>query len=108
MITHARNIIFQLRNNQDILPYTPQDRTLAFLPLCHIAERTFTTFTQLLTGHIVYFAEDIDSALENLREVSPTAFFAVPRIWEKFYSATAIMLKGRDPRFERLGLMASR
>ena len=100
MITHA-NIIFQLRNNQDILPYTPQDRTLAFLPLCHIAERTFTTFTQLLTGHIVYFAEDIDSALENLREVSPTAFFAVPRIWEKFYSATAIMLKDATA-FERL------
>ncbi len=100
MITHG-NIMFQLRNNRDILPYTSQDRTLAFLPLCHIAERTFTTFTQLLTGHIVYFAEDIDSALDNLREVSPTAFFAVPRIWEKFYSATAIMLKDATA-FERL------
>ena len=92
MITHA-NVLFQLRNNKKVLPYDEQERTLAFLPLCHIAERMFTTFTQLSTGHTVYFAEDADSAIDNLREVSPTAFFAVPRIWEKFYSSIAIMLK---------------
>ncbi len=92
MITHT-NILFQLRNNSGILPYTMDDRTLAFLPLCHIAERTFTTFTQLLTGHTVYFAENTEAALDNLREVEPTSFFAVPRIWEKFYSAITVALK---------------
>ena len=92
MITHS-NVLFQLRNNKEVLPYDETERTLAFLPLCHIAERMFTTFTQLSTGHTVYFAEDADSAIDNLREVSPTAFFAVPRIWEKFYSSVVIMLK---------------
>lgn len=92
MISH-NNILFQLRNNKKVLPYDETERTLAFLPLCHIAERMFTTFTQLSTGHVVYFAENIDSAIDNLKEVSPTAFFAVPRIWEKFYSSVTLMLK---------------
>ena len=100
MITHD-NILFQLRNNVKILPYDARDRTLAFLPLCHIAERMLTTFTQLSTGHRVHFAEDVDSAMDNIKEVSPTVFFAVPRIWEKFYSAVAIMLKEATA-FERL------
>ena len=92
MISHE-NILFHMRNNQEILPYHVNDRSLAFLPLCHIAERTFTTFTQLATGHVVYFSEDSFSAMDNLREVSPTIFFAVPRIWEKFFSSITIMLK---------------
>lgn len=92
MISHA-NIMFQLENNQNLLPHTPEDRSLAFLPLCHIAERTFTTFNQLMTGQTVNFAENLETVPENLREVQPTAFFAVPRIWEKFYSTVSIALK---------------
>lgn len=92
MITHG-NIMFQLKNSREFLPYSPNDRTLAFLPLCHIAERTFTTFIQLLTGHTVYFAENTDAAMDNLREVEPTSFFAVPRVWEKFYSAISVAMQ---------------
>ncbi|MDP2124755.1 MAG: long-chain fatty acid--CoA ligase [Parvibaculum sp.] len=92
MISHA-NIMFQIENNQNLLPHTPEDRSLAFLPLCHIAERTFTTFNQLMTGQTVNFAENLETVPENLREVQPTAFFAVPRIWEKFYSTVSIALK---------------
>ena len=40
----------------------------------------------LKTGAVVNFAESIDTVPENIREVSPTVFIAVPRIWEKFYS----------------------
>lgn len=96
MLTHD-NIMFQLENNQDILPHAPSDRSLSFLPLCHIAERTFTTFNQLITGHIVHFAENTETVPENLQEVQPTGFFAVPRIWEKFYSTVMIMLKDATP-----------
>ncbi len=92
MISHD-NIVFQMANNQDLLPYEPTDRTLAFLPLCHIAERTFTTFNQLVAGQTVNFAENFDTVPENLQEVQPTSFFAVPRIWEKFYSSITIMVK---------------
>ena len=92
MLSHG-NIVFQLENNQNLLPHTPEDRSLSFLPLCHIAERTFTTFNQLITGHTVHFAENFDTVPENLQEVQPTGFFAVPRIWEKFFSSVMIALK---------------
>lgn len=96
MITHD-NIVFQMVNNQELIPSAPTDRSLAFLPLCHIAERTFTTFNQLVTGQIVNFAENFDTVPENLQEVQPTGFFAVPRIWEKFYSSVMIKLKDATP-----------
>jgi len=47
----------------------------------------------LKSGAVVNFAESIDTVPENIREVSPTVFIAVPRIWEKFYSSITIIMK---------------
>ncbi|PMZ81701.1 long-chain fatty acid--CoA ligase, partial [Pseudomonas sp. FW306-2-11AD] len=60
---------------------------------CHVAERTFTTFLPLRSGAIANFAESVETVPENIREVAPTTFFAVPRIWERFYSGIAIRMK---------------
>jgi long-chain acyl-CoA synthetase len=92
MISHA-NILFQIANSEGLFPMGANDQQLSFLPLCHIAERTFTTFLPLRTGAMVNFAESIETVPENIREVQPTVFFAVPRIWEKFYSGIAIRVK---------------
>ena len=92
MLSH-QNIIFMGNILRDVLPLQEDDKTLAFLPLCHIAERTFTTFSQLMSGQVVHFAESTDAAMSNLREVRPTSFFAVPRIWEKIYAQIAVMVK---------------
>jgi long-chain acyl-CoA synthetase len=92
MISH-RNVIFQLRNADAFIPLGIDDEQLAFLPLCHIAERTFTTFLPLRSGAIANFAESIETVPANIREVAPTTFFAVPRIWERFYSSIAIRMK---------------
>ena len=92
MISH-RNIIFQLRNADAFIPFGTDDEQLAFLPLCHIAERTFTTFLPLRSGAIANFAESVETVPANVREVAPTTFFAVPRIWERFYSGIAIRMK---------------
>jgi len=92
MISH-RNIIFQLRNADAFIPFGTDDEQLAFLPLCHIAERTFTTFLPLRSGAIANFAESVETVPANVREVAPTTFFAVPRIWERFYSSIAIRMK---------------
>jgi long-chain acyl-CoA synthetase len=62
------------------------DQVLSFLPLCHVAERLMTIVNQIVHGYTVNFAENLDTVPQNLREVSPTVFFAVPRIWEKFHS----------------------
>ena len=92
MISH-RNVIFQLRNADAFIPLGTDDEQLAFLPLCHVAERTFTTFLPLRSGAIANFAESVETVPANVREVAPTTFFAVPRIWERFYSGIAIRMK---------------
>ncbi|MCG8492965.1 MAG: long-chain fatty acid--CoA ligase, partial [Sneathiellales bacterium] len=92
MISH-RNLMFQISNQTPLVGFTPEDEQLSFLPLCHIAERAFTIFLPLFSGSTVNFVEGLDTVPENIREVSPTIFFAVPRIWEKFYSAITLQLR---------------
>ncbi|PYM32412.1 MAG: long-chain fatty acid--CoA ligase [Candidatus Rokuibacteriota bacterium] len=92
MLSH-RNILFQLGYSDFIAEPRPGDQQLSFLPLSHIAERTFTVFYPLRSGATVNFAESIDTVPENIREVAPAVFFAVPRIWEKFYSAVALRMR---------------
>jgi long-chain acyl-CoA synthetase len=92
MLSH-RNVIFQIGNADAFIPMADDDEQLAFLPLCHIAERTFTVFLPLRSGAIANFAESVETVPENVREVAPTTFFAVPRIWERFYSGIAIRMK---------------
>ncbi|MGE0573905.1 MAG: long-chain fatty acid--CoA ligase [Reyranella sp.] len=92
MLSH-RNVIFQISNADAFIPMGTDDEQLAFLPLCHVAERTFTAFLPLRSGAIANFAESVETVPENIREVAPTSFFAVPRIWERFYSSIAIRMK---------------
>ena len=92
MLSH-RNILFQLGYADFLAEPRAGDQQLSFLPLAHIAERTFTVFYPLRTGATVNFAESIDTVPENIREVAPAVFFAVPRIWEKFYSGVALRMR---------------
>ncbi len=57
---------------------------VSYLPLSHIAEQTCTIHAPLLNAMQIYFAESFEKLPENLREVRPTVFFGVPRVWEKF------------------------
>ena len=92
MLSH-RNVLFQISNADTFIPLEHGGEQLAFLPLCHVAERTFTVFLPLRSGAVANFAESIDTVPDNVREVAPTLFFAVPRIWERFYSGIAIRMK---------------
>ncbi|MDW3215433.1 MAG: AMP-binding protein [Ilumatobacteraceae bacterium] len=69
---------------------TPSDQIVTYLPLCHVAERIFSTWTMVGAGPVLNFAESIETVNENLREVQPTIFFAVPRIWEKLHAMALI------------------
>jgi long-chain acyl-CoA synthetase len=71
-----------------------KDQILTYLPLCHVAERIFSTWTMAATGAVLNFAESIETVQENLREIQPTLFFAVPRIWEKIHAG--IRIKAAD------------
>ncbi len=86
-------------------PPGPDDLILSYLPLCHVAERVFTTWGNAGAGVQVNFAESIATVPANLREVQPTLLFGVPRIWEKILAtvttrvATASPLKRAVARF---------
>jgi len=92
MLSH-RNILFQLGYSDFITEPREGDQQLSFLPLAHIAERTFSVFYPLHSGATVNFAENIDTVPANVREVAPAVFFAVPRIWEKFYSGVELRMR---------------
>ncbi len=69
---------------------------VCYLPLCHVAERLMSPVVQLVYGSVVYFAESIDAVTQNLREIGPSFFFGVPRIWEKLQHQ--ILINSRDAR----------
>lgn len=92
MITHA-NIMFQLNSLEQVLITQEDDEMLCFLPLCHVLERLFSVESQLGVGNVVNFAESPETVFENLQEVSPHVFVAVPRLWEKIYSRLQILRK---------------
>ena len=93
LLTH-RNIIFQGGAFERInLAIHDTDEALNFLPLCHVAERIGGCYNHIASMHIVNFAEAPDTVPQNLREVAPHIFLAVPRVWEKLYSGVTIALK---------------
>ena len=92
MISH-RNILATLDGYQDSFPQGPEDERMAFLPLCHIAERLGGQYHSLHSGSVLNFVENPETVPENVREIAPTVFTAVPRVWEKFYSGVQIRLK---------------
>ena len=73
---------------------------LSYLPLSHIAEQIFSVYGHVTAGYALYFAESIEKVPDNLKEVQPTLFFGVPRIWEKFQSAVSGKLQ-QAPRARR-------
>ena len=69
------------------------DEKLTYLPLCHVAERIFSAWSLAYNGPVLNFAESIETVQVNLREVQPTIFFAVPRIWERIHAGVHIKLQ---------------
>lgn len=96
MISH-QNLLFQMAAADEYLGSSPDDEILTFLPLCHILERVISVVQPLNNGATINFAESLETVPENLTEVSPTIFVAVPRIWEKFYSRIVLALKDATP-----------
>jgi long-chain acyl-CoA synthetase len=66
---------------------------LSYLPLCHVAEQMLSTFVPIYLGTQVNFGESIRTVQEDLREVAPTIFLGVPRIWEKLHAAISIKMQ---------------
>src|SRR5256886_6204962 len=96
MLSH-RNIVTQMRHCMDVLSWCEGDERLAFLPACHVAERIAGMYYAIATGVVSNYAERPETVPEDIREVQPTLFGAVPRVWERFYSAVMIALQDATP-----------
>ncbi|MCJ8310609.1 MAG: long-chain fatty acid--CoA ligase [Rhizobiaceae bacterium] len=96
MISHG-NIMFSLSSGLQAAPVYADDEQICFLPLCHILERTFSGFAPIATRSTLNFAESPETVFDNLQEVSPHTFVAVPRLWEKIYSRVAILVADATP-----------
>lgn len=92
MHTHA-GLVYTVRGYNTLIARDEHDEAMCFLPLCHIAERLGGEYFSLYTGTRLNFVENPETVPENVREIAPTVFTAVPRVWEKFYSGVMIALK---------------
>ena len=90
MLSH-KNLISNVMASEPRLPVNSKATSLSFLPVCHVYERMLLYLYQY-TGVSIYFAESIDTIGDNLREVKPNVFTAVPRLLEKVYDK--IIAKG--------------
>ena len=90
MLTHE-NIVAGMEASLYSLPFQKRSEQLCFLPLCHILERIISLYIPLVVSSTVNFAESPETVFDNLREVSPHGFVAVPRVWEKVYSRVTVM-----------------
>ena len=92
MHLHA-GLVYTIRGYNTLVAQDETDERMCFLPLCHIAERMGGEYFALYTGTKLNFVENPETIPENVREIAPTVFTGVPRVWEKFYSGVMISLK---------------
>jgi len=86
-------LVYTVRGYNTLIAQDETDERMCFLPLCHVAERLGGEYFAMYTGTLLNFVENPETVPENVREIAPTVFTAVPRVWEKFYSGVMISLK---------------
>ncbi|MGE5839530.1 MAG: AMP-dependent synthetase/ligase [Deltaproteobacteria bacterium] len=91
MLSH-RNLTWMGRAITTDNPMHDSDEVMSFLPLCHVFEQLFSVLGHITHGFTVNFIESPDTVTDNMIEISPTVGYAVPRIWEKYYSAIVIKM----------------
>ena len=91
MLTHG-NVTWMGEAVKSVIPLEDTDEVLSYLPLCHVFERLFSVIFHITHGGTVNFIESLDTVTDNMKEISPTVGYAVPRIWEKYLSAVYIRM----------------
>jgi long-subunit acyl-CoA synthetase (AMP-forming) len=68
-----------------VVPFTPEDRVISYLPMAHAFERAAIEMTSYRFGSRIYFAESLDTFVQDVKRARPTIFHSVPRLWLKFH-----------------------
>lgn len=108
MLTH-RNLIYATHAYADAMGMLDKPfEVVCYLPLCHAAERCYSMVQHLVLGGVVSFAESVDTVATNIREIAPTFFLGVPRIWEKLQQGFLFRMKDSGRIRQRLFAWAMR
>ena len=91
MLSH-RSIMWGAVAGAMVNPVGPDDEAVSYLPFAHVYENLVSVFGAITNGYVVNFVESLDTLFQNLREVSPTYFGSVPRIWEKLASTVELRM----------------
>jgi long-chain acyl-CoA synthetase len=92
MVNH-RNIEATTLATSEALEADETDSVVSYLPLCHVAEQIFSLYLPIHLGITVNFAESVATIQSDLREIAPTVFLGVPRIWEKLQNSITVKIK---------------
>ena len=101
MVSH-RALVSNIDMGPAAFPMGPHDRTVAFLPSAHIAQRVVVELLPMRSGMPVNFAESLLKLPQDIKEVKPTVFLAPPRLWERIYSTICMELKKRPAPAQKL------
>ena len=102
VLTH-HNVMYEAVSTLDAGGLHGPQRTISYLPLAHIAERILATYAPPFLGSHVHAIPDPAGLLGALGEVHPTAFFGVPRVWEKIKTGiSAKLAEDPDPANQKL------
>jgi long-chain acyl-CoA synthetase len=95
MVTHQA-IVANLDMGPQALPMGPKDRTVAWLPSAHIAQRVVVELLPIRSGTPVWFAESLLKLPQDIKSVRPTMFLAPPRMWERVYTTICTDIRKRS------------
>jgi long-chain acyl-CoA synthetase len=101
MLSH-QNLLWTAERLALCADTTEDDALLSYWPLEHIAEQMSTIVGALKTGIQVYLSGSIENLGEHLREVRPTLFFSVPKVWERFWERIEVEIDALQPAQQRM------
>jgi long-chain acyl-CoA synthetase len=101
MVTH-KALVSNVNMGPHVLPLTPDDITVAFLPSAHIAQRVVVELLPILSATPVSFAESLSKLPGEIKTVKPTFFLAPPRMWERIYTSIRTELLKKPPLAQKM------
>jgi long-chain acyl-CoA synthetase len=101
LVTHSA-IVSNLEMGHAVVPLSPDDCTIAFLPSAHIAQRIVSELLAVREGVCVWFSEGLSRLPHEIRAIRPTFFLAPPRVWERVYSSICAEIRKRPAPVRRL------
>jgi long-chain acyl-CoA synthetase len=97
LVAHGRHLAAAHNMVLHYPPLAKPQRTVVYLPLCHVLGRDLAITLPLVSGVVPHFGEDLEDLAQTIFEVAPTMLFTVPRYLQKFASQVLVAVNGASP-----------